>query len=156
VPDSDVTSVRTYAEGVAVPDSSDDETEETADPEADAKAELDALAAGTPANATTVTDGGSVDDDAGGDDTPPLRPDGGTATADTGTTPGAGRTADTLECRSLGRGPCCPACGGQLRETEHSLTVECVRSRCGRRVSLVDVVEQIDDGGTDPPPDPGD
>lgn len=149
VPDSDVTAVRTYAEGMAVPDSSDDATEDTAGLEADAKTELNALAAGTPANATVATDGGSDNDDAGGDDTPPLRPDGGTATADTGTTLGAGRTADTLECRSLGRGPCCPACGGQLRETDHSLTVKCIRSRCGRRVSLVDVVEQIDDGGGD-------
>lgn len=155
VPDSDVTAVRTYAEGMAVSDSSDDETEDAGDLEADAKAELDALAAGTPANATVATDGGS-DDDAGGDDTPPLRPDGGTATADAGTTLDAGRTADTLECRSLGRGPCCPACGGQLRETDNSLTVECIRSRCGRRVSLVDVVEQIDDGGTDPPPEGAD
>jgi hypothetical protein len=155
VPDSDVTAVRTYAEGMAVPDSSDDAPEDTADLEADAKAELDALAAGTPANATVATDGGSDDDDdAGGDDTPPLRPDGGTATADTGTTLGAGRTADTLECRSLGRGPCCPACGGQLRETDHRLTVECIRSRCGRRVSLVDVADQV--AGTGPPPEPGD
>jgi hypothetical protein len=142
VPDSDVTAVRTYAGDVAGPDSSDDETEETADLEADARDELNALARGEPANAIVATDGGS-DDDAGGDDTPPLRPDGGTASVD------AGRTADTLECRSLGRNPHCPACGGQLRETDHRLTAECIRATCRRRVSLVDVVDQIGGGGGD-------
>jgi hypothetical protein len=112
VPDSDVTAVRTYAEGMAVPDSPDDEIEDTADLEADAKTELNALAAGTPANATVATDGGSDDDDdAGGDDTPPLRPDGGTASVD------AGRTANTLECRSLGRKSGRRVAGGSLSLT---------------------------------------
>jgi hypothetical protein len=139
VPDSDVQAVRDHA------------TEDTEDLEADAKAEVDAPSRGIPANATTATDGGS-DTDVGDGDTPALGSDGGTATVDPS-------GSALLERRSLGPVPNCPRCGGRLQKTADAGTVECVRSRCGRRVSLVDAVEQIPDrttSGGGPPTEPGD
>jgi hypothetical protein len=111
---------------------------DTSDEETAVRDQLDTLTSGTPAHVDVVADGGdnTADDENDTDSTGDRQ------------VPMTGGGVATLECRSLGPNPRCPACGGQLRETDQSLTAECIRARCGQRVSLTEVVDALVDGTT--------